>query len=386
MKDNLEQRVIALFIFMLAILAVVAASAMRTIQRSIRSEAWVNHTHDVIIHAGEVLSYLHAGDAALRTYVITGDRRDQSSYRNAYNTMVERMDELIALTRSGEEDADLHQRILGLQNLISNRIDIARSIANTREQTGVEGVRTLLVTKPDVESIGKIERYTASVIASEEGLLRQRDEEENTQAIATKWTVYTGVAVNFVLLVFVFALLRDDLKSRRKAARALTEANAQLEAKVQERTVELVKANHALTQENLERRWSCQSLEHQGRYNQLIINSIAEMVFVISRALNVSRINPAVVQQTGWQAEDLISQSIERVLQFATDATGGSEHNPLIQAMRDGREIQERAGVFLTRAGRRVPARFSLIPLRDQDKVVGAVVTVHALEGAPHPA
>jgi PAS domain S-box-containing protein len=386
MKDNLEQRVITLFIFMLAILVVVAASAMRTIQRTIRSEAWVNHTHDVIIHAGEVLSYLHAGDAALRTYVITGDRRDQSSYRNAYNTMVERMDELIALTRSGEEDADLHQRVFGLQNLISNRIDIARSIANTREQTGVEGVRTLLVTKPDVESIGKIERYTASLIASEEGLLRQRDEAENTQAIATKWTVYTGVAVNFVLLVFVFALLRDDLKSRRKAARALAEANAQLEAKVQERTVELVKANQALTQENLERRWSCQSLEHQGRYNQLIINSIAEMVFVISRALNVSRINPAVVQQTGWQAEDLISQSIERVLQFATDATGGSEHNPLIQAMRDGREIQERAGVFLTRAGRRIPARFSLIPLRDQDKVVGAVVTIHALEGAQRTA
>jgi PAS domain-containing protein len=300
--------------------------------------------------------------------------------------MVERMDELIALTRSGEEDADLHQRILGLQNLISNRIDIARSIANTREQTGVEGVRTLLVTKPDVESIGKIERYTASVIASEEGLLRQRDEEENTQAIATKWTVYSGVAINFVLLAFVFGLLRDDLQARRKAAKALEEANAQLEIKVQERTAELVKTNQALAQENLERRWSYQSLEHQGRYNQLIINSIAEMVFVISRALNVSRVNPAVVQQTNWQPQELISQSIERVLQLPPDPAAGGDQNPLIQAMRDGREIQNRAATLLTRSGRTAAVRFSLIPLHDQDKVVGAVITARIHDDAPRPA
>lgn len=376
MKDNLEKRVIALFVFMLAILAFVAASAMRTIQRSIKSEAWVNHTHDVIIHAGEVLSYLHAGDAALRTYIITGDRRDQGVYRNDYNTMVERMDELIALTRSGEEDADLHKRVYDLQTLISNRIGIARSMASARQQGGLEGVRTLLNSSPDLESIGKIERYTASLIGSEEGLLRQRDVEEHTQAIATKWTVYSGVAVNFVLLGFVFALLRDDLKARRKATKALEASNVELEAKVRERTAELVKTNQTLTTENLERRWTCQSLEHQGRYNQLIINSIAEMVFVVSRALNISRVNPAVAKQTGWQPEELISQSIERILQLQPDATAGGDQNPLIQAMRDGREIPERTALLITRSGQPAPVLFSLIPLRDQDKVVGAVITV----------
>ncbi|HEX3719332.1 MAG TPA: CHASE3 domain-containing protein [Verrucomicrobiae bacterium] len=386
MKDNLEQRVVGLFVFMLAILAFVAASAVHTIQRSIKSEAWVNHTHDVIIHAGDVLSYLHAGDAALRTYVITGDRRDQASYRNAYNTMVERMDELKALTRSGEENADLHRRVFDLQDLVSNRIAIARSIAQTRGENGVEGVRTLLISNPDVESIGKIERYTASLIASEDGLLRQRDVEEHTQAIATKWTVYSGVAINFVLLAFVFGLLRDDLQARRKAAKALEEANAQLEIKVQERTAELVKTNQALAQENLERRWSYQSLEHQGRYNQLIINSIAEMVFVISRALNVSRVNPAVVQQTNWQPQELISQSIERVLQLPPDPAAGGDQNPLIQAMRDGREIQNRAATLLTRSGRTAAVRFSLIPLHDQDKVVGAVITARIHDDVPRPA
>ena len=189
---------------------------------------------------------------------------------------------------------------------------------------------------PDVESIGNIERAVGNLIGEENGLLRERDKEEHLQAQVTRTTVYIGVAVNFVLLAFMLWLIMDDLAARRKAAQALEEANAQLEAKVQERTAELVKTNQSLKQENLERSWSYQALDHQLRYNQLIINSIAELVFVISRALNISRVNPAVVHQTNWEPQDLIAQSIERVLQLPPDTAAGSPQNPLILAMRDG--------------------------------------------------
>jgi CHASE3 domain sensor protein len=380
MKDNIERRVIGFFLVMLAILVYVAGTAVRNIQRQIKSEDWVNKTHDVIITAGEIVSYLHAGDAALRTFVISGDSRDQGAYRTAYSTMLEKQDELKALSRSGAENLDVNRQVLGLDPLISNRVDIARSVAKAREQEGTEGVRKVYLSGADLESIGKIERSVTALIGSENSLLSQRDVEEFTQALTTKWTVYTGVAVNFVLMAFVFVLLRDDLRSRRVAAKALEDANAQLEAKVQARTGELLKTNQALKHENLERRWSYQALDHQSRYNQLIINSIAEMIFVISRALNVSRINPAVVHRTNWQPQDLIAQSIQRVLQLPAEA-GGSGQNPLNQAMRDGREIQERPAVLTTRSGQTMPVRYSLVPLHDQDKVVGGVLTVRVQDG-----
>jgi PAS domain S-box-containing protein len=379
MKDNIERRIVGFFVLMLLILVYVASSAVRTIQRHIKSEAWVNKTHDVIIHAEEIVSYLHAGDAALRTFMITGDARDQAAYRTAYATMNERQDELDALTRSGEGEEDFHQRMGDIYKLTSNRVDIARSIARAREQGGVEAVRKLYLSGPDVESTGKIERYISTLIGAERDLLRQRDAEEHAQALSTKWTVYTGVVVDFVLVAFVFGLLRDDLRARRLAAKALEDANAQLEVKVQERTAELVKTNAALKQENLERRWSYQALDHQGRYNQLIINSIAEMVFVISRALNVSRINPAVVHQTNWQPQDLVAQSIERVLQLPGD--GVPDQNPISLALRDGHEIQDRPAILKTRSGDTIPVRFSLVPLHDQNKVVGGVVTVRSHAG-----
>jgi PAS domain-containing protein len=381
MKENIIRRVVALFILMLVVLAYVAVSAVRNIQQSIKSEDWVNHTHAVIMDADDVLSYLHAGDAALRAFLITSDRRDQDAYRLDYGTMVEKLVDAEALTRWGDEERPLHDRILDLQVLISNRNDVARSLVRSFEQGGLPTARTLFASHPEVESIGKVEHAVGNLIGYEENLLRERDKQEHLQAQATRITVYTGVAANFVLLGIMLWLILDDLAARRKAAQALEEANAQLEAKVQERTAELVKTNQTLKQENLERRWSYQALDHQLRYNQLIINSIAELVFVVSRALNISRVNRAVVHQTNWEPQELIAQSIERVLQFPPDTAAGVQ-NPLITAMRDGREIQEHPATLLNRAGTAIPVHFSLIPLHDQDKVVGGVVTVRIQNGA----
>jgi CHASE3 domain sensor protein len=383
MKENIEQRVAGLFALMLAILAYMAWSSVRSVEENIRDNAWVNHTHDVITHANDILSCMNAGDAALRAYLITGDERDRQSYRAAYSALGECLDQAEALTRSGDEERPLHMKLLDLQNLISNRIDFARSIVKAREEGGLEAVRRQFGSHPGEESINKIEQSVNHIIAEENGLLVERDKRQHLQAQAIKMTVFIGLALNFVLLAFAFWLMRDDLAARRKAAQALEEANEQLEARVQERTAELVKANLSLKQEILERRWTCQALDHQLRHNQLIINSIAELVFVVSRALNISRVNAAVVQQTHWEPQDLIAQSIERALQFPPDDGSGVSGNPLMAALRDGRQLHERPARLIDRSGRAIPVRYNLIPLHDQDRIVGGVVTVRVQDDAP---
>jgi PAS domain S-box-containing protein len=356
MKEKIEQRVIGLFVLMLAILVFVSVSAVRTIEHFIESSDWVNHTHAVVIEVNAVISSLHAGDAALRTYLLTGDRRDQGAYRSAYAEMVEHLETAKALTRSG---------------------------VKARDQGGIDAAKEVFAAHPDVESMGKIQRLAGGIINDENDLLRERDKESHLQAQATRTQIYMGVVVNFALLVFVSWLLRDDLAARRKAQVALKEANEQLEAKVKERTAELSKSNLSLKEENLERRWANQALDHQLRYSQLIINSISELVFVISRALNVSRVNPAVGHHTGWGPQDLIAQSLERALQLSVDAAGAeASQNAMTTAMREGRELQNRPGVLVSKNGQTKPVEYSMVPLRDHDKVVGAVVIVRLPSGA----
>jgi CHASE3 domain sensor protein len=388
MKEKIEQRIIVLFVMMVIILVYVGMSAVKTIQESIKSNDWVNKTHAVIIEANSILSSLHAGDSALRTYLLTGDPRDQGAYRSAYAEMVEHLTVAKALTKGGEEKELQNSQILELEGLISDRIDFTRSVVQARAQGGLDAARQVMAAHPDIEPMGKIQRLVRNITDSENSLLRQRDQDSHLKAQATRTTIYTGVLVNFVLLLFAAWLMRDDLAARRRATLALEEANAQLEAKVQERTAELLKSNQSLKQENLERRWSSQALDHQLRYSQLIINSIYELVFVVSRALNISRINPAVSHQTNWEPQELVAQSLDRVLRLSVEATtgGAPPQNPILFAMHEGREIQDRDAMLLTKSGKTAPVRYSMIPLRDHDKVVGAVITVRMQSGSQKPA
>jgi PAS domain S-box-containing protein len=251
-------------------------------------------------------------------------------------------------------------------------------VVQARAQAGLDGAIKALTAQSDQESLAAIQRLNQKLNDQENDLLRERDKDSYLRAQTTRWTVLAGVAINFLLLAFISGLVADDIAARRRAATALQEANAQLEVKVQERTAELSKSNQSLKVENLERRWSNQALGHQLRYSQLIINSIGDLVFVISKALNVSRVNSAVERRTGWGAQELITRSIERVLQLPPDVPPGSSslQSQIIFALKEGREIQDQPAVLRFKDGQTKSVYFSLVPVHDQDKIVGGVVTV----------
>ena len=374
MKDNLVKWVIASFLVVLAILVVVAIVSVRNIQRSIATSDWVNHTQAIILETDAILSSLRAGDAALMTFLLTDNARDRTSYQTAYKEMVEEHLKVAqALTRN---EPGLSQQVAALETAVSNHIDMARQTIKLRQDGGAEAVRKRLAADADVETIKTIEHYVAQIKADARRQLVERDKASHLAAQTTGWTVRTGLGINFALLALMTVFIRDDIAARQKAAKALEEANAQLEVKVQERTAELAQANQTLREENLQRRWGNQALEHQLRYSQLIINSINDLVFVISKASNITRINPAVVNTTGFQATEVIGQPLARVL---TLPKAGEDGDPITIAMRQGRDLRDTAANLVNKSGRTRPIQFSLYPLRDKDKVVGAVVTVRAL-------
>ncbi len=384
MKEKIELRVVSVFVFMLVVMAVVAFISIRSSRRSMEKSDWVNHTHAVILEASGLVASLNAGDSALRSFLLTGDKRDQVAYRAAYRAMVEHLQVAKASTRTEHSQ---HQKFLELEKLLGKRVDFTRDVVKTREQQGLEAASKALAADAGGEGLLQIGHVVDGLIQEENDLLKERDKQAYVQAQATRWTVIAAAVADVVLVLFAGWLIRDDIEARRRAAAVLAEANAQLEIKVQERTRELREANESLKKENLERRWSNQALDHQLRYNHLIINSIGELVFVISTALNISRINPAVIHQTKFEPKELVAGSIERVLDIPAEgmAETGRGASPLLIAMREGREIQDRTANLLTKTGR-VPVRFSLVPLRDADKVVGGVMTMrlcnHAAPGA----
>jgi PAS domain S-box-containing protein len=382
MKDNIERTVVSIFVVTLAVLVIAALVAIRNIQSSIDTSDWVNHTHAVILEGDAVLSSLHAGEAALRNYVLTGDKRDQGAYRAAFNEMVEHLAVAKALTR---REKPQQQQFLELEGLLGKRIQFTRELSQITEKEGLEGVRKQLATD-DGTLLREIEHLARKMEEGQNVLLQERDRASYRQAQATRWTVITGVTLNFLLLAFAGWLIRDDLAARRRAAEILQQANNQLEATVRERTAELVEANQSLKKQNLERQWANQALAHQLHYSDLIFGSIKELVFVVSKAQHISRLNPEVLHATGFEAPELIGSPLRKVLEILPETSpDGSYQQPVLtRALKEGREIEETPAVLRCKNGQPTPLRISLVPLRDRDKVVGGVITARLANTRNH--
>ncbi len=367
---------IAAFVMALVALVVVVYTANQNIQRSIATSDWVNHTHAVMQEVDSILTSLHTGEAALRNYLITGDKRDQTAYRAAFNEMLGHIDLAKSLTRSPAERSQ-YNKTRKLEDAIAKRIQFTRELVQTAERDGMEGARRQLAADANGELQREIQFWAARLKEEQNEHLRARDKASYQQAEDTKWTIFSGVALNLVLTLFAGWLVRDDIIARRRAAQVLEEANAQLEIKVRERTAELAASNLALQKENLERRWSNQALQHQLHYSNLIIGSISDLVLVVSKAQNISRVNPAVVHATRYESPELVGSPLSKILELPATAPEGVPGTALFaQALKDGREIQDAVANIQRKDGRKIAARLSMIPLYDQTKVVGGVITV----------
>jgi PAS domain S-box-containing protein len=371
-KDKTIRRVLIFFLLISAVLAGVAVETVRNISRSVASSDWVNHTHATILAVEGVEGAIHAADAAMRTYVMTGDARDRVSCNEALDAIAENLEVARALTRNEPRQA---AQVARLDAAASGRAEFIRNVVAARRAEQNDRVQSLL--KDDAgEGTKETQRIAAALKNEEMALLAERDTASFRQAQSTRFTVWSGVVLDFVLLVGVAWLIRDDITTRHRLAVTLQEANRQLDAKVQERTADLGAVNERLTAENLERRWSNQALEHQLRYNQLIVNSINDAVIVITKAMNISRINPAVVQLTGLEPEQLINQPISSMARWASPEPNAAA--PLAEvvarALREGRELRDLPAEVADTAGRQTAVRLTLFPLRDRDKVVGGVV------------
>jgi PAS domain S-box-containing protein len=377
-NDKTIRRILFFFLLVSVILVIVAVQAVRNITRSVASSDWVNHTHSVILEAEGLRSDLFVADGALHTFVLTGDSRDQAACLDALSKVQEHVEIIKALTR--REPAQ-NAQIVELESLVDRRAGFMHEVLTARLSGPPEAVRPLLAADAGGEAAREIQSKVKRLKDDELALLTERDTAAYLQAQATQWTVWLGVALDVFLLAGALWLIRDDLAARRRAATVLLEANAQLDAKVRERTAELSAANAQLGTENLERQWTNQALEHQNHYNELIINSINDLVLVLTKTLKISRVNPAVTRLTGWEPSELINQPLSRFVRLIKP-DGTLLGDPVAQALKNGQDLRDQSAIVEDKRGRRIAAHFALYPLRDRDKVVGGVVTLQVIPPA----
>lgn len=371
------RRVLVFFALILAVLVYVVVASLRNLNRSIATNDWVNHTHALITEIDALEPTLLAAEGALSKYLLTSDPRDHAAYQEKFSELGERVDVATALTASSPAEQQQFQLIA---DQLARRAELASRIAQLKKSGNTSALAQLLAEDAVRNDRQELERLIERFRRAQTDLLGARDRASFVQNQTTRWTVLSGVVLDFLLLCGAAWLIRDDLASRRLATRLLQQTNAELEGKVRARTAELAATNAALTAQSLEDRWSKQALEHQNRYSVLIIDSISDAVFVVTKLLNISRLNPAAIHLTGFEPVELIDQPLSRTVQLAagSGAPAQPSFDPLARTLMEGHELRDRPALVTTKSGQTVRVRLNVYPLRDRDKVVGGVIVLQA--------
>jgi len=375
------RRVLLFFVLILVVLLGVVAATLRNLSRSIATADWVNHTHALINELDSLQPNLAVAENDLENYLRTGDARAQTGYQEKFAEIAESVDVLNALVA---QTPDEKQQFAPIAALLARRAEHANEAVRLKKAGDPKALPQWQAADAGEADRRELARLLEKFHDKQTTLLTERDRAQFLQAQTTRWTVVVGAVLDFLLLCGAAWLIRDDLAARRRAADLLARTNEELEEKVRQRTVELSTANAALVTRNIEDRWAKQALEHQNRYNLLIIDSISDAVFVVTRPMNVSRVNPATVHLTGYQPSELVDQPLAHVVKLnaATHHVAHTTFDLLHRTLIDGHELRDQPAVVAASNGQMKPVRLNLYPLRDRDKVVGGVIILQALAPA----
>ena len=373
--DRTFRRVLLFFTLILAVLIGVVVASLQNLNRSIATSDWVNHTHALLSELDALQPTLAAAEGQLTRYLLTADQRDHTAYQDKFAYLGEHVEVINALVAGS---ADEKEQFSAIAALLAQRAMIATQSARLKKAGDAAGLAKLQADDAESADRRDLARRIEKLREKQTDLLTERDRASFVQAQVTRWSVLAGVVLDALLLCGAAWLIRDDLAARRQAARLLKQTNAELEDKVRQRTAEISAVNAQLVAQNLEERWSKQAVEHQNRYNLLIIDSIADAVFVVTKLMNISRMNPAAVHLTGFEPVDLVDRPLARVAQLADHDPARTTFDPLARTLVDGHELRAQAAYIITKTGARVAVQLSVFPLRDRDKVVGGVVILKA--------
>ena len=372
------RRVLIFFALILAVLVFVVVASLHNLNRSVATNDWVNHTHALITELDALQPTLAAAEGSLSKYLLTSDPRDHEAYQDKFSELGERVDVTTALAADSPQD---REQFVPIAALLAGRAELAGSIARLKKAGDPAALQQLLADDAERNDLRELARRIEKFRENQTTLLSARDRTSYLQAQTTRWTVLSGVLLDFLLLCGAAWLIRHDLAARRLATRLLQQTNADLEERVLQRTAELSATNAQLVAQNLEDRWSKQALEHQHRYNLLIIDSISDAVFVVTKLVNVSRLNPAAIHLSGFEPVELIDRPLARILRIVPGAAEFTKpaFDPLARALVEGHELRDRPAIITAKGGQSIHTLLNLYPLRDRDKVVGGVVILHVI-------
>ncbi len=157
----------------------------------------------------------------------------------------------------------------------------------------------------------------------------------------------------------------------------LRQRSGVLDCQVQERTKEILEMNATLEKEIDVRRQAQSAFEHLSLQNERILQSCGEGICGLNLEGRMTFANQAALQMLGYSSEEIIGETMHSFIHYAK-ADGSpypQEECTILEALKDGKMSRVQQDVFWRKDGQGVPVSYTSTPIRDDQQVIGAVVT-----------
>jgi signal transduction histidine kinase/DNA-binding response OmpR family regulator/CHASE3 domain sensor protein len=213
MKMTLGRKILLGFIACAMILFGVAVFSYRNNEKFIDSNAWVDHTNQVMYEFEQILVYSVDAETGARGFVITGDDKYLEPFVNASTKIFEHVDKVKELTKDNpvqqknidelEKELKMHvDHLNGYIELRRKDFEKAREIVATGEGKRIEdGIRKIIDKSREIEQKLLVERRMAS------------DDDARNFNLVFAFLLLIIVLV----LVSVYIIITTNLRALRKA-------------------------------------------------------------------------------------------------------------------------------------------------------------------------
>ena len=199
----------------------------RTIESSIKAQAWVTHTYEVIAALEQGRANLTDAESSQRAFLLTGDERFFLDSSNAQSNVGGWIGNLRHLT---SDNPDEQKRLDELEPLITQRLAMLNNRMELRRENGIQAAADAVATREGTDLSAQIKQRLDEMRVTESQLLQGRQETQRADATIIEGLVVCGALAACVLGLIAFSMTRRDLRLRARAELGLMENRARLQS------------------------------------------------------------------------------------------------------------------------------------------------------------
>lgn len=288
-----ERRVLRGFSLAIIFSVLVGLASLLSISRLETDGELVAHTNEIIGRLERVMSLANDVETAGRGYIVTEQENYLQPYLEARGELISELNLLKALLL---DNALQTQRLPELERLVVARVKRVEELVSTRNAGGFEASRNHML-----EGVGKqlqdaIRHQISEMQLTERQLLAERKRQSDRSTWIAKLVVGLGCLLAVVTAFVARRLVVLDYAGSREAHAEVTDINAQLDARVVERTAELTLALERL------------------KLSDAAFQNIQESIVIATPDCHIVAINPAFTKVTEYAEIEVLGQHM-RVLQ-----------------------------------------------------------------------